>query len=337
LKWLGRHAEHTHDLLQTSILEQAVKFDDFFGTANSKKEQTTAYLLRWRTGLRFEDNGHVKFTSNLRADLRLSKIDERLRLTFSGESESDRFAPRLPEDPGTPGFDRTFPTTRIVNTELRYQFVQSLATSFFAGAGLDLTIPPQLFVRSRYEHRFRLAERVQLRAAQTIFAKTSDGLGETTELSVERSLDPKTLLRLNNSGTLSEEVGWGMEWGSELSLLHALSEKSAVTVAAGVFGNTGVEDGITDYRVYLRYRRNFLRKWLFYELEPELSWPRRDDDSFPTTYAFTFRLEVVFEGKETKRAGVPSTGPEDPSARGGTALAVRSAPPQQEVPHAFSP
>lgn len=297
LKALGARAERTHDRMEASILQQAIKFDNFFGKLNNKKEMHTAYLLRWRNDLRIEDNGHIKLGSTLHVNLQLTRLDERLRLTFSGESEPDPFAPRLPEDPGNPGLDRTFPTARIVNTELRYQPIRSMATDFFVGTGVDLTWPLQVFVRTRYHHDFRLSDITLFRFTETLFAKSSDGPGETTELALERSLTPKTLLRFANSVTVSEEIG-GLEWGSELSLLHALSSKDAITLTGGIYGNNHVQDGIDNYRLLLRYRRNFLRSWLFYELEPEVSWPRRDGNSFPTTYAFTFRLEVVFQGKE---------------------------------------
>ncbi|UFS68773.1 hypothetical protein LPW11_12770 [Geomonas sp. RF6] len=297
---LGRSAEKTHDKLQASILEQTIRFDDFFGTMNNKKEQRTGYLLRWRNDVRLDEGGHLHYGSTLRADVRLSRIDEKLRLTFASENDSEAFAPRLPEDPGNPGFDRTTPNARIVNMELRYQLVNSLATTCFMGVGLDLSFPLQVFVRARYQHSFRLSDVSQIRVSETAFEKTADGLGETTEVSIERSLSPETQLRLATSGTASEEIG-GFEWGSELSLLHRLSPKSAVTVAAGVYGDTSEAHGISNHRIFARYRRNFLRSWLFYEVEPEVFWPRRDDDTYPTSYAVTFRLEVLFEGKEEKK------------------------------------
>ena len=58
---------------------------------------------------------------------------------------------------------------------------------------------------------------------------------------------------------------------------------------------------ITNYRLLTRYRRNFLRSWLFYELVPEISWPRKGDDVFPTNYAMTFVLEVVFKGSAPEK------------------------------------
>jgi len=306
LAMFGRTADQTHDLLERGILQQVVRFDDFFGKANNQQELHTSYLLRWRNSLRLEPGGGFTFGTTLRANVELSRISERLLLTVSGDDKSDSFAPSLPEDPGNPGFDRTSRPARIVNTELRYQLIRSPDTDLFLGSGVELILPPQVFARARFQRYQRISELSLIRFAETLFAKTPYGVGETTELSLERSLNPKTLLRLSNSGTVSEEIK-ALEWGSELSLLHELSTRSAVTLTGGIYGNTGFDDWVNNYRVLLRYRRNFLRPWLFYELEPQVAWPRNSDGSYSRTYAVTLRLEVGFQGAENKAGGAAAT------------------------------
>jgi len=87
--------------------------------------------------------------------------------------------------------------------------------------------------------------------------------------------------------------------------LHELSPSSAVSLVGGIYGNTSFEDWVNNYRVYLRYRHNFLRSWLFYELEPQVAWPRDSNGNFPVNYAFTVRLEVVFQGVERNPVHLP--------------------------------
>ena len=302
LSFFGKTADQTHNLLERGILRQVVHFDDFFGKANNEQELHTSYLLRWRNSLSLQTGGGVALGTTLRANVELSKISERLQLTVSGDDKSDSFAPSLPEDPGNPGFDRTFRSARIVNTELRYQLIRTQATDFFLGSGVELILPPQVFARARFQRYQRIDELSLVRIAETLFAKTPYGVGETTELSFEHSLSPETLLRLANSGTVSQEIK-ALEWGSELSLLHEFSTSSAVTLTGGIYGNTGFDDWVNNHRVLLRYRRNFLRPWLFYELEPQVTWPRNPDGSYSRTYAVTLRLEVGFQGAENKPGG----------------------------------
>jgi len=297
---IGKTADYAHDGLERGILREAIRLDNFFGAINSQKEQRTSYLLRWRSSMRADKGGKLRFGATLRANFNLSRISERAHLIISGEDEPDPLAPSLPEDPGTPGIDRTFQTTRVVNTELRYQMIHSPFTDCFLGAGVNLVWPLQPFARARYQHTFKLSEISLVRATETFFAKTPYGVGETSELGLEHLLAPKTVLRWANSGTVSQEIG-ALEWGSELSLLHELSSRSAVIATGGIYGNTSFSHWVSNYRILSRYRRNFLRSWLYYELEPELTWPRSADGRFPLAYAVTFRLEVVFQGREVKK------------------------------------
>ena len=87
-----------------------------------------------------------------------------------------------------------------------------------------------------------------------------------------------------------------MEWGTELSMAQKLSPRSAVTIGCGVYGNTREAALVGNYKIFSRYRRNFLRSWLFYELEPEISWPRNAAGQYLAKFAITARIEVVFEG-----------------------------------------
>lgn len=297
---LGKSMESTHDQLEQQILDQVIRLDDFFGNVKTEEQRKTRYLLRWRNSLRGEENGNLKPGMTLRANVVLSKISDRLRLAVTGEDEPDRISPALPEDPGNPGFDRTTRNARLINTELRYGLVKTLDMDLFLGAGFRLIIPPEGFVRSRFQYTHSLLDEVLFRFGETLFIKNTSGFGETTEIDLERLFDRKTLVRLATSGTVSEEFP-GMEWGAELSASRELSPKSAITVACGVYGNTSASTMVGSYKVYTRYRRNFLRSWLFYELEPEVSWPRNVAGQYLTTFAVTGRIEVVFEAAAKDR------------------------------------
>lgn len=294
---IGKTADVTHDELERNILEQVIRLDSFFGNIKTETHQKAAYQLRWRNSLRVEQGGQVRFGTTLRANIELSRINERMNVVLLGEDEPEPFSSSLSEDPGNPGFDRRTQSLRVANTELRYGLVRTPSLDIFLGAGVRLIIPPEAFVRSRLQYTYKISDVSLLRFGETLFVKKLDVLGETSEFDLERLLDDKTLLRWANSGTLSDELK-GMQWGTELSLIRELSPQSGITLTGGVYGNTSTDDAVQNFRILARYRRNFLRSWLFYELEPEVSWPRRADGSFPTSLAFTFRLEVMFQGKE---------------------------------------
>jgi hypothetical protein len=292
--------DEKHAGIERSILDRVVRFDKFFGNVKTETARQPNYLIRWQNSVRMEEGSHFKYRTNVRANFVLPGISERLRVAISGESEPEPFSAKLPEDPGNPGFDRTLANTRLVNTEIRYGFVRSPTVDLFLGAGVRLTRPFQYFTRSRLQYTHRLGDVSLVRFGETLFWKNTEKFGETTEIDFERLLGPKTLLRWSNAGTLAQETE-GLEWGTELSLLQELSPRSAITFSGGAFGDTRPDAVVETYRILTRYRRNFLTKWLFYELEPEISWPRNPEGGYKSALAFTARLEVVFQGTPDKK------------------------------------
>ncbi|GAM09916.1 hypothetical protein OR1_02198 [Geobacter sp. OR-1] len=295
-KTIAQTVEETHDQIERDILEQVIRFDKFFGKIEAESDRKTEYHLRWRNSLRLDNSGHINYGTNLRASLGLSRISDRLRLVIAGEDEPQPLSPNIPQDPGSPGYDRTLtPSTRIVNTELRIGLFKTSSMNMFLGGGFRIAIPFELFVRSRFQYTHPLDDLSLVRFAETLFVNNSSGFGETSEIGLERLLPWEFLLRWANSGTVSEKIP-GLEWGTELSLLRELSPKSAVTVGGGIYGNSAASPVLANYRVFTCYRRNILVNWLYYELEPEIFWPRGSSGAFVSNYAVTFRLEVVFRG-----------------------------------------
>lgn len=291
----GKRFEATHECIERYFLEQTVRVDDFFGSKNVPGTKPTRYQLRLRNSLRVEHDGTMKFGPSVRLNLALSKLNDRFRLIIAGEDEPEPATQSLPRDPGSPGFDRTTPSTHFVNTELRYDLIRTPALQLFAGAGVRVKLPFEAFARSRLDYLHTFNDTTLIRFGETLFVKNSDLLGETTEITLEKLLDQGSILRWSSAGTTSQEIR-GLEWGSELSLIRELSPRSAVTVTGGAYGNTSSNTIGNNYRLLALYRQNFLRSWLFYELEPELFWQRNDRNPDAPTFAITFRLEIVFKG-----------------------------------------
>jgi hypothetical protein len=299
---IEKSVEETHEQLEQGILDQVIRLDDFFGTAQTETRRRTSYEFRWRSGIRVERGKSLKLKPDitLRASLVLPRTSEKLRLFISGENQIETLSPALPQDPGNPGFDRTAqPAARIVNTEFRYRLIEEPDRNLFIGAGVRIVLPLEPFVRGRFQITHNFSKIFLIRVGETLFVKPKEIIGETTEVSLERLLDEKTIVRLAGTGTLSQGFH-GMEWGSELSWIRELSAKSAITFTGGIYGSSTPSTIANNYRLLTRYRQNFLAEWLFYELEPEISWPRDSDGAHSTKYAMTFRLEVLFNKADEK-------------------------------------
>jgi hypothetical protein len=293
-----RSVDKTYEKLEQDIYDRVKRLDDFFGNVQTENLRDTSYEFRLRSGIRIEEGGKLKPDITLRANIVLPRTSEKLRLFIAGENEVDSLSPSLPDDPGNPGFDRAFrPSARIVNTEFRYRIFDTPNQNLFLGAGVRLHLPPEAFTRARYQYTHHISSLSLLRLGETIFLKDRQGLGETTELTYERLIGIQNVLRLANSATLSQAFD-GLEWGSELSLIRALSETSAITFTGGIYLNSDLSTVVNNYRLLTRYRQQFLKKWLFYEVEPEISWPRGADGRHDSRLALTFRLEILIDKKE---------------------------------------
>ena len=63
-----------------------------------------------------------------------------------------------------------------------------------------------------------------------------------------------------------------------------------------VAGETDPENLTQSYALGVRYRRNFLRPWIFFEIEPSYAWRRESvEESRSSLWLLTLRLEFLEE------------------------------------------
>ena len=287
--WVDR----SHTWVERGLFDVVVWFDHFFGDERMVVIERPEAYLRWKTELRWDEEEQYSFRSSVRASLRLPRMKKRWRLVFTSESKGDPNAV-IPEDPGNPGLNPAS-QVRTSSTELIYDVFRTTHSVLDAGVGVQVKIPPNAFVRTRYQHARPLALDTLGRLTVTAYWDAQKGFGESNQVDLERWLAPPTLLRWSNSFTI-EENGYGWAWGTDLSLLHKFSPKSAITFSGGASGSTEPAWIAQNYRVLARYRRNVWRKWLFLEGEPEIHWPRMEDGTRKPLWSATLRAEIVFAG-----------------------------------------
>jgi len=290
--WVDRY----HTYIENDLFSTVSWFDKFFESDIIQEVEDPKSYLRWTNDFRWDQEEAFDFRTRVRARIRLPRFKGRLKVLISGENKGDPTAIQ-PEDPGNPGLAE-YSIDRRASTELAYDLYKSGNTILIAGTGVRISVHPSLFVRTRYLYARELTHSVIGRLAMTPFWDSRDGFGESNQVEFERRIAARTLLRWTNSATISERtVGW--QWGTELSLLRQLSLTSAITLAANASGATRPSTTAQNYRVYVRYRRNILRSWLFCELEPDVNWPLRDVGGRKAVLGGTVRVEVNFTGRET--------------------------------------
>jgi hypothetical protein len=280
-----------HTYLEDKMLGPTIWFDNFFGDKRIEDDDPPSSFVRIRLAARYTESEEFKFPVRVRANLVLPKVNRRLRLIAFGVSRDEEFEPG-PDDsidsslPAEENEDRT-------RLGLRYLVYKSMRDLFHFGGGVSVGWPMEAYLRMRYSRLMHLGQRNVIRFSETGVWNTLHGASETTRLDLERVLPANITGRLSVFASYLEDES-GLHWGAETSFFRQLTTKSALTLDLGAYGVTR-PDLISTYRVASRYRRNFLRPWLFFEIEPEVLFPLAEDNETRRTIGvFTTALECQF-------------------------------------------
>ncbi|MCP5076513.1 MAG: hypothetical protein GY951_00410, partial [Psychromonas sp.] len=112
-------------------------------------------------------------------------------------------------------------------------------------------------------------------------------------LDFDHSINSHFLLRWANFVTRETEDL--LELGSGLILYQYISATQALNYKASLTAQEKPEHYISNYHLSVTYRHNILRKWFYYEIIPELNWPKELDSIRDRESKITLRLEVLFD------------------------------------------
>lgn len=288
--WLDRF----HLALSSGVQSRAEWFDSFFGDEQLVEEKEARTFIRLSFSHWKDELEGVGSKTSLTAHVTLPKAADRLNLFFGADEE---------EEPQASNFTNPVDHDRGVTTDvaLRYNLVKTSKARLSTSLGVNYPLYP--FVKIRYRYDLRFTGFSSLRFIETVYHRADperEGWEGVTQVDLNRNLDPSSLLRWSNRGSRSQFSSEGWSWSSYLQFFHSLSAKNALRYEAGLSGVTQPDNVIDRYVVRSQFRRNFYREWLYYELEPELSWRRDDLGYYETAGRFTVRLEVQFQGGGSK-------------------------------------
>lgn len=284
-----------HTYLTESVNKPVIWFDSFFGDLRADDVDLPESFVRLRSSVRFTEGDGLTFPVRVRAKIRLPKASKRLRLILVGENEKEIEAAQTTGST-VPGITPQEPDN-TTNVGLRYSVYKTLRTKLHFGGGLRLRSPLEYYLRVKYQRLIHIGSKNIIRLTQIGFWHSEDKLGETSRLDFERSFSETLSNRFSMFGTYSE-VSEGLEWGIEESLFKQLTAKSALSLDLGAYGETRPHTEVNIYRIGSRFRKNILRPWLFFEIEPEVTFPLDDYGKRHAVGAITFVIEVQFAGEK---------------------------------------
>jgi hypothetical protein len=278
--------EAPRDYLSGKITNFASYIDRFFGGDRHYQESNGTVIQMELTKLNGYGSDH-KFDFAARANLRLPVTEGRLHLLLETDPEKNINAEPTP---GSTVLREKVIVPKSVALAARYATAEENIWHFSTDVGIKFPIPPKPFVRSRASYSAPIGN-WRLKAEESVYWFNTLGVGETTQLDLEKIISPPLLFRSSSIATwLNDKQNYDLR--QDLSIYHTLNDRTALLYQASAIGISNPQYQMTDFVVLMLYRYRMHQEWLFFELSPQLHFPR--DRQYQYSPAFSVRLEVLF-------------------------------------------
>lgn len=288
--------EHFRREVFETVCEAAQWFDGFFGSRRFDEE---ARRTHGRVGLLllYDDFEGFDVDGTLKVRVDFPNLENRVNAFLGREDEGDYLSGadnRLDFLPTF--FEREGDQDWLLG--LGYRRPGSDRGSFDVDVGIEAESPPDPFVRARYRYLWPLDNDAIFRVRPTVYWTNQRGVGYGTRADYERPLGERTLARVAGNLITDDEVD-GVEWDTGVTLYHGFSNDRAVSIFAGIEGETGRDVPIEVYGTRVTYRQRMLREWFFGELVGGVTWPK-DDPLMQREAAWHFGVgfEIFFSGED---------------------------------------
>ena len=277
------------DYLSEKFVTFVSDIDRFFGDNRNYQESNQSVLqidITRATGY----GGDRKFVPSGRAKLHFPSTEKRLNLVL--ESNPDQ---NLTGD--STQTKNTTLANQVVKPEsygaaLRFEKMQDSLWHFSADAGIKsqgINLDPFTRVRGSYSISM---DQWRLKVAETVFWFNTIGAGESTQLDVERFLSEPVLFRATSNATWLHDTQ-NLNMRQDLSFFHTVSKRTALLYQASAIGVSQPAIHANDYVLLVTYRYRLHRDWVFFELSPQLHFPK--DKDYQSSPALIMRLELLLD------------------------------------------
>jgi hypothetical protein len=286
--------DQVHGFVQDNTCEPAVWFDTFFVKDHVLLDVRPATLIILRNSVRWTERRGVDLVNTYRFRYRLPQIEnllKRAKVYIVSESPVDKFTTQ-PGQPVDPGVDpETGARKPIVG--LRADLYTQLRSLVSIDTGIKISLHPDAYIRMRYQYTKPFGDVYLFRFSEIAMWQTIEHFTNTVQLDLERKITTFTFVRWGNNVTYTEGTN-GITWNTGISFFTELTPKSAISYDTNIWGVNYPGWAVQNYRIGSLYRRNFYRPWLFFELAPEVTWPKDESGRRNSTFAFIATLEIQF-------------------------------------------
>ena len=270
-----------HQSIAESVNDTALWFDEFFFIDEFGENEDATGEARIRLGWEPRSRDLSEFETRLRLRVKLPNLKNRVDLVLSDydDEQTDNSVIASGKD--------TFSEQNRFSLALRWKAKPNSGLSHRIGIGRRA----QPFIKSRYRSIVELSEKSDLRWETSVYYYNRDGWGTDFSALIDFDLSKQSIFRFNNHfyyRDRSNDWLWRHSWQH----LKQISEKTALISGFYIEGLSRPNYHLEEYLVSLRWRKNALREWLFYEIEPFVLW--RKEENFSASYGLALRVEGFF-------------------------------------------
>lgn len=277
-----------HGDISQNIWSTADWMDSFFADENYVKEVNRSYV-RLRYEIFQEERAKPSLKPAVDMRLALPELERKTHLAFSVEPNEPATGPNAP----VRTVAERFGTTEQANmtTALQYFLKTTPQESFVVLSGLQFSKnAPVVLFKPRY--RVLAPYHVwQFRFTQEVLWRTDIAWQTDTRFEFERQLPNDFFFRTTLDGVWASRV-IGYTYGLAFLLRQPFGPTHAVDYEWINSYQTRPVNELTEVDFRIRYRHSFWREWLFFEVAPQLRFPR--DSNFDKIPGILFRLEMFF-------------------------------------------
>tara|TARA_Y100001934_G_scaffold283902_1_gene409585 strand:+ start:17039 stop:18070 length:1032 start_codon:yes stop_codon:yes gene_type:complete len=275
--------DKTHAKVSVGLCRQVNNIDGFFGQIS--EDENAQGFLRIRNGIQWLqlDENTVEYQPSIKARVRLPNISKKLHLLITDDDEERN---TIPSSKNYANKSLSKETSRLGKL-LGIDDADPVDYDFDVGFKSD--DGPRLFTRARATFQLWPSADSNLRLSQSVFWLDGLGYGEETLLEYNQTLSDITLFRWVTAAEYSEETE-GLRLEQNLIFFQQLDQKRGLSYRMQMLGHTRPTLNVVEYGFHILYRRNFLKPWLYYELEPSVYWPLEIERDM--ALRMVFRVEV---------------------------------------------
>ncbi|MFT6924750.1 MAG: hypothetical protein ACJAZP_000308 [Psychromonas sp.] len=269
--------DDSYHYLNTKFCQPALWFDSFFADQRITKDARAGTMVRWYNDFVWLEGEGFSYVPNISARLYLPKTSKKFKIVFESDT-TDTIKELFPDD-----------ESEQPKNALGLSYDVSVKTR--STINIKATFRPGLEVSYRYIYPF--TQQTLWRFTQKIYQQKMV-TGEITGFDIDHSFNQKFLLRWSNFAKLDTDVE-GLQMGTGFTLYHYISPTQALNYRASISAKNKPYHYIDNTHLGLTYRQNIIRSWFFYELSPEINWPKNSLQEKSKDVSFTLRLEVMFK------------------------------------------